>query len=154
MVSFPQVSPPISTPPYALHAPPISFFSILSPGEYWVRNTDHSAPHCAVSSTPWYPVPPRPKYSPQHPTLEHPRPVFLPQCQRPSFAPIQNNRQNYSSIYLTMEPASERVRTWGVCRSCFKLSSHAWLSIYSSAKQHFTVSGHSMGASFTYLGLV
>ena len=30
--------------PYALHVSPISFFSILSPGLYWVRRTDHSAP--------------------------------------------------------------------------------------------------------------
>ena len=41
-------------------------------------------------------VPPRPKYSPQHLSLEHLHPVFLPQCERPSFTPIQNNRQNYS----------------------------------------------------------
>jgi hypothetical protein len=41
----------------------------------------------------------RSKYSPQHPILEHPQPMFLPQCQRPSFTPIQNNRQNYSSVY-------------------------------------------------------
>ena len=27
---------------------------------------------------------------------------FLPQCQRPSFTPIQNNRQNYSYIYLDL----------------------------------------------------
>ena len=27
--------------PYAPHALPISFFSILSPAQYWVRNTDH-----------------------------------------------------------------------------------------------------------------
>jgi hypothetical protein len=41
-------------------------------------------------------VPPRPKYvySPQHPVLKHPQPTFLPQCQRPSFKPIQNNRQS------------------------------------------------------------
>ena len=42
MVSFPQVSLPnpcicLSSPPYALHAPSISFFSILSPEQYWVR---------------------------------------------------------------------------------------------------------------------
>ena len=30
----------------------------------------------------------RPKYSPQHPILKHHRPMFLPQCQRPSFTPI------------------------------------------------------------------
>ena len=46
MVSFPPVSPPkpcaqLSPPPYAPHAPPISFFSILPPAQYWVRSTDH-----------------------------------------------------------------------------------------------------------------
>ena len=44
--SFLQVSPPkpcahLSLPPYVPHAPPISFFSILSPAQYWVRSTDH-----------------------------------------------------------------------------------------------------------------
>jgi len=40
---FPPPKPCIclSSPPYLLHAPPISFFSILSPKEYWVRSTDH-----------------------------------------------------------------------------------------------------------------
>ena len=46
VVSFPQVSPPksfikLSSPPYALQAPPISFFLILSPEQNWVRGTDH-----------------------------------------------------------------------------------------------------------------
>ena len=44
--SFPQVSPPklcahLTLLPYVPHAPPISFFSILSPAQYWVRSTDH-----------------------------------------------------------------------------------------------------------------
>ena len=39
----------------------------------------------------------RPKYSPQHFTLEHPQQVFLLRCERPIFIPIQNKRQNYSS---------------------------------------------------------
>jgi len=30
--------------------------------------------------------------------LRHPQPTFLPQCERPSFTPIQNTRQNYSSV--------------------------------------------------------
>ena len=47
-----------------------------------------------------YLFPPRSKYSPQHHVLKHPQLPFLPQCQRPSFTPIQKNRQNYSSIYL------------------------------------------------------
>ena len=31
----------LSLPPYVPHAPPISFFSILSPAKYWVRSTEH-----------------------------------------------------------------------------------------------------------------
>jgi hypothetical protein len=30
-------------------------------------------------------------------TLQH---TFLPQCERPSFTPIQNNRQNCSSVHI------------------------------------------------------
>ena len=36
--------------PYVPHAQPISFFSILSPAQYWVRSTSHLAPRYAVSS--------------------------------------------------------------------------------------------------------
>jgi len=49
-----------------------------------------------------YLIPLRPKYSPQHPILKHPQPTFLTQCQRPSFTPIQNHRQNHSSVYLNL----------------------------------------------------
>jgi hypothetical protein len=56
VVSFLQVSPPkpcihLSSPPYTVHGPPISFFSILSPERYWVRSADHSALHYVTSST-------------------------------------------------------------------------------------------------------
>src|SRR5215469_17443073 len=103
MVSFPQVSPPepcahLSPPPHAPHAPPISFFSILPPAQYWVRSKDHYVPHYVIFSIPCYLVPLRPKYSPQHPILKHPKPTLLPQCQRPGFTPIQENGQNHSSI--------------------------------------------------------
>ena len=37
---------------YAPHAQPVSFFSILSPAQYWVRSTDHLAPRYAISSIP------------------------------------------------------------------------------------------------------
>ena len=55
VVSFPPVSPPRpytppSPHPYAPHAQPISFFSILSPAQYWV-STDHFALLYAISST-------------------------------------------------------------------------------------------------------
>ena len=53
MASFPQASPPtpcshLYPPPYALHALPISFVSILPPAKYWVRSTDRSAPRYAA----------------------------------------------------------------------------------------------------------
>jgi len=41
-----------------------------------------------------YLVPRTPKYNPQHPILKYPQPTFLPQCERPSVTPTQNNRQN------------------------------------------------------------
>ena len=54
VVSFPPVSPPrpytLPSPhPYASHAQPISFFSILSLAQYWVRSTNHLAPRSRQS---------------------------------------------------------------------------------------------------------
>ena len=49
-----------------------------------------------------YLIPLRSKYTPQHPILKHPQPMFIPQYKQPSFTPIQNNRQNYSSVYLNL----------------------------------------------------
>jgi len=43
--------------PYAPHAQPISFFSILSPAQYWVSSTNHLAPRYAISSIPQLPRP-------------------------------------------------------------------------------------------------
>jgi len=60
VVSLPQVSPPkpcirLSSPPIHATCPPTSFFSILSPEQYWVRSTVHEAPHYVVFSTPLSP---------------------------------------------------------------------------------------------------
>ena len=85
---------------YVLHYSPISFFSILSPEQYWARNTDHLASYYVVLSLPCYLVPLRSKYSPQHPILKHSQLTFLPQCERPSFTPIHNSRQNYESVVI------------------------------------------------------
>ena len=62
VVSFPPVSPPRphtppSPHPYAPHAQPITFFSILSPAQYWVRSASHLAPRYAISSIPTLPRP-------------------------------------------------------------------------------------------------
>ena len=44
----------------------------------------------------------RPKYCPQHAILKHLQPTFLPPCERPSFTPIQNSRQNCNCVYLKL----------------------------------------------------
>jgi hypothetical protein len=54
---FPSVFPskPLTHPsphPYVSHTQPISFFSILSPAQNWVRSTNHLAPRYAISSIP------------------------------------------------------------------------------------------------------
>ena len=43
--------------PWALHAPPISFFLILSPAQYWVRSRYYSAPYYVIFSIPLLPRP-------------------------------------------------------------------------------------------------
>jgi len=55
------------------------------------------------SPIPCHPIPLRPKYSPQYPTLKHRQPTILPECKRPNFAPIKNNRQNYNSLRCTLQ---------------------------------------------------
>ena len=42
----------------------------------------------------------RPIYPPQHSICKHPQPAFSPHCEQPSFTPILNKRQKYSSVYL------------------------------------------------------
>ena len=46
-----------------------------------------------LPALPCYLVPPRPKYSPQHPILKHPQPTVIPQYEEPSFTFIQTNSQ-------------------------------------------------------------
>ena len=53
-----------------------------------MKSTDHKAPRCVVFSRPGCPIPSRPKYPPQYPIRTHP--VFLPECEKTSFTPIQN----------------------------------------------------------------
>ena len=64
---FPHQEPIHPPPnPYAPHAQPISFFSILSPAQYWVRSTkSFNFSLYNLLHSPSYLVPPRSKYSPQ-----------------------------------------------------------------------------------------
>jgi hypothetical protein len=51
-VFHPKSCTRLSPPPSELHAPPISFFSILWPAQKWVRITANGSPHYEVFSTP------------------------------------------------------------------------------------------------------
>ena len=95
------IHPPLVT--HTRHMPSPSHSSrFYLPAQYWVRSTNHLAPRYAISSISPLPRPSTSKYSPQHHVLKHSKLPFLPQCQRLSFTPIQNNRQNYCSIYLDL----------------------------------------------------
>jgi hypothetical protein len=53
--------------------------------------------------SPLFVFPPfRPKYL-QHSVLKNSQSVFISQSERPSFAPIQHNRQNYSFVYFNLQ---------------------------------------------------
>jgi hypothetical protein len=49
---FLHQNPVYTSPPYALHSPPISLLSILLPENYWVSSTDQYSCHYVVSSLP------------------------------------------------------------------------------------------------------
>ena len=84
--------------PYVLHAQPLTFFSI-SDYRYNICWEQIIALLCIwPSPLLCYVVALRSKYSPQHPILKHPQ----PQCERPSFPLIQNNRHNYNSVYFIL----------------------------------------------------
>jgi hypothetical protein len=81
------------------HSPPSWYVPYSSPPwrceEHRPRSSSFSPPSCH-------------SMSPLRPVLKHPYPAFLPYCQRPSFAPIQNHRQNitgYAGFYVVVATA-------------------------------------------------
>ena len=91
--SFPPVSPPRPyTPPlltHTRHMPSPSHSSrFYHPHNIGEEYKSFSSSLCNLLHSPV-------TLSLLGPNIQLP---FLPQCQRPSFTPIQNNRQNYSSI--------------------------------------------------------
>ena len=89
--------------PHALHAPPISFFLDFITRTILVEQYRSFKPHIMqFPQLPCYPVTLRPKYYPQQPIFEHLQRAILPQCERPSFTPIQNKRQNYNNRLLKL----------------------------------------------------
>jgi hypothetical protein len=87
-------------PPYVLHAPPISLFLIVTRIQFSDEHKPLSSPLCSFLHSRCL-VPLGTKYSLQHPTLKKPQPTFLPQCQRPSFTPIQNKAKCYNLQHIT-----------------------------------------------------
>ena len=107
LVSFPQL--PHQTPVHAspflhkCHMPRLYHSSrFYNPHNIWWGVQILKLLVIQISPLLCYRIPLRPKYSPQHPILKHLQPTFLPQCQRPSFTHIQNNRQNYYVFWLQM----------------------------------------------------
>jgi len=84
---------------------------------------------CSLLHSPRYLFPLRSKYSPQHHALKYPQLPFLPQCQRPSFTSIQNNRQNYVSMYILIFKIWKA--TWKTKNSVPNDSQYFLTSIYS-----------------------
>ena len=73
----------LSSSPHVSHAPSISFSFVWSPEFYLMRCTDQTALHCEIFPICRYLLPLSSKYLPQHPILEHPQPIFLPQFEKP-----------------------------------------------------------------------
>jgi hypothetical protein len=89
-LQFPHQNP-VCTSPLPIHATCLDLITGIIFGEKY---------SLCSSSTTCYVIPLRPKYSPQYPILKHSQPTFFPWCERPSFTPMHNNRQSYSSVYL------------------------------------------------------
>jgi hypothetical protein len=103
--SFPQVSPPKPCLPNVPHTLPIFFVRCPPLYNIWwavqivkILVMCCSPLHCYLFLL-------LPKYLPRHLILQHSQPKFHRQCERPSFTPVQNNRQTYTSvrIYLGTE---------------------------------------------------
>ena len=93
---------------------------------------------CSFSSLPCYLFPLTPKYSPQHCILKH----LLPQCDRPSFTPIQNNRQNYSSICLNIYifGATWKKKSISNVQTCMSSKYLSYMHIYTYIKLKHNIS--------------
>jgi hypothetical protein len=84
---------PVCTSPFSnsCHLSSLSYFSCFD----HLRSSVHKVPFYSAFSTPLLSGPCWLHISSSAPILVHPHPLFLPQCDRPSFTLMQNNKQNY-----------------------------------------------------------
>jgi hypothetical protein len=84
---------PVCTSPFSnsCHLYSLSYFSCFD----HPRSTVHKFLFYLAFSTPLLSRPSWLHISSSALILIHPHPMFLPQCDRPSFALMQNNKQNY-----------------------------------------------------------
>ena len=100
---FPHQNPVYtSPPPHTCYMPHPSHSGFDQPNNSWWGIQIIKLLIMLFSPFPCYLVPLRPKYSNQQHIPKHPQPPFLSQCERPSITQVQNNRKNYSSIYLNI----------------------------------------------------
>ena len=153
MVSFPKVSPPkpcirLSSPPYELHAPPISFFSILSPEQYWVRST-YLLTYSMVQSPSWKANSfaaiqeiPRISRIPKVHYRTHKRPPPVPILGQPN--PVHINTSHLLQIHPNIiHPSTPRFPQWShVVFSTPLLPRPSWAQICSSTPYSQTPSAY------------
>ena len=88
--------PLLSPPPNKPCVMAIFFSLILSP-EYFVTSIDYESLHHAFSPVCCYPLPLKPKYFPQHPTLKLLQ-SLIPQCDRPTLKSQRMSQKTVNSI--------------------------------------------------------
>jgi hypothetical protein len=86
-----------------LHVSPIAFLSFWSPELNFMRITNHLARHYVIFAIPLLPHPFYAQIFPSTPYFLTPSTYVPPQCEQPSFTPIQNNRQNCTSAYFNLD---------------------------------------------------
>ena len=110
-VGFPSGVLPSDFPTKILHAPIFAPIHATCPSHfillYLITHIVFGEEYRALSSflyslfpLPSYVVSLRPKCPPQHPVFGNLEPVCLCQCEQRTFTPLQNNRQDNTSVYL------------------------------------------------------